>query len=91
MAGKDKDDRGTRPRVYTFDQDKFQDWLETLDTDELTDPQRCGHILEYFKQHKVIKHVSFRPEDQYVRDKNAAVTGSGGSIDMSGMEGKGGI
>ena len=60
--------REKKPRKYTIDQDKLQDFLDSIDTPDLTDPQRCGHILQFMKQQKVIKNVSFRPEDQYDRD-----------------------
>jgi hypothetical protein len=80
------DDRHKRPRSYTIDPDKMEDFIATLDTDQLTDPQKCGHILEFFKQHKIIKNVALNPADMYHRDANAATTKGGGSIDMSGGE-----
>ena len=76
-------EHGETPRKYTFDQDKFQDFLDSIDTTLLTDPQKCGHILTYFQQNGVIKNTHMDPNDIYVRDKNAAGTARGGSIDFS--------
>jgi len=74
---------GQTPRKYTIDQDKLQDFLDSIDTNLLTDPQKCGHILTFFKQQGVIKSTTMDPQDIYVRDKNAAGTARGGSIDFS--------
>ena len=82
MAGPEKE--------YTINPDQLQAFIESIDTKELSDAQKCGHILTFFLQKGIIKTVSFRPEDQYIRDKNASTTGGGGSIDFSGQERKGG-
>ena len=82
--------QGQTPRKYTIDQDKLQDFLNSIDTDKLTDPQKCGHILTFFKQQGIIKHTTMDPQDIYVRDQNAAGTARGGSIDMSGARKKNG-
>jgi hypothetical protein len=58
----------------------MQDFLESIEG--LNDQQKCGHILEFFKQKKVIDQVCFNPNDMYVRDKNAAQMASGASIDF---------
>lgn len=75
---------------YTINPDHVQALVDSLDTNELTDAQKCGHILTFFKQKKIIKHTLVDPRDQYVRDANAANTNGGGSIDFSGQERKGG-
>ena len=86
----DKDNRTKRDKEYTIDPKLMQSFIDSIDTNELTDPQKCGHILEFFKQQKIIKIISFRPQDQFHRDGNAATTEKGGSIDFSGAERQGG-
>lgn len=76
-----------RKREYTINPDLMQQFLESLDTNELTDAQKCGHILEFMKQQGVVKSIQFDPHDIYHRDANAADTRRGGSIDFSGYGG----
>lgn len=78
--------RGKPQRVYTINPDKLQDFIESIDTDALTDPQKCGHILTFFQQQGVIKTVALNPADMYIRDKNAAPSSTGSSINLSGVQ-----
>ena len=77
---------GQRPKEYIIDPEKMEQFLNSINTNELTDPQKCGHILEFMKQQGIIKNVALDPRDMYHRDKNAAQTPGGGSIDMRGSE-----
>ena len=82
------EERSKRPTQHLIDPEKMDAFLVSIDTNELTDPQKCGHILEFMKQQGIIKTVALNPVDMYHRDANAATTKGGGSIDMSGAERK---
>jgi hypothetical protein len=73
-------------KTYLVDPDKLEEFLQSINTPDLTDPQKCGHILTFFQQQGIIKHTNFDPRDQYVRDQNAALTDRGGSIDNRSSE-----
>lgn len=45
--------------------------LASIDTPELTDAQKCGHVLEFLKQQGFIRNVVHDPRDIYVMDGNA--------------------
>jgi hypothetical protein len=65
------------------DMNLMEQVLASIDTPELTDAQKCGHVLEFLKQQKFIRNVAYDPRSVYVMDGNAM---KNSSINMRAAE-----